>query len=334
MNEPDIKTDRQQDDEIRRYWLGQLSLDATAQLEERYFAADDLFVRVQVVKEELIDDYLFKRLDAEARRRFDSHFLKASEHREHVEAIQALIEKLKATPQPAPLPATAQHPRPEAEKTTFGKLWGDLPAGFKVLAWTGAALVLFAVIGTVTLYRENRQMRQELDQILSEKLIREAELARVTAELKRKEAALLAFSPSPSPSITPQPQPGVTPKMSPPVTDQSALVAFATLSPDMGGRGSSYSTEVKIATDDQRLKLTLKVNDATAYRRYGVEVKTDGGQPVRSRSGLRPASSDSIEITLPARLLATGKYDLTLYGESSKNATVPLFSYSFRVVRD
>lgn len=320
MNEPENEEIRQQDAEIRRYWLGQLSQDGEKHLEDLYFADDAVFEHVKAIQEELIDDYLFGRLNREERQCFDQHFLQSQDHREHVEVIESLIEKLKKTPQVVPTP--------------FWKLWTGWPTPAKTLAGAFAALFFFAALSAAWLVKENRQIRQERDQMLTEKQAREAELARVTAELKRKEAALLALSPSPTPSITPQPQSGATPKVLPPVTDQSAFVALATLAPDMEGRGSSYSTEVKIAPDDQRLKLRLKVNDATAYRLYKVEVKADGGRHVQNQSGLRPVNNDTIEVPFAARLFAAGKYDLTLYGERGKNAPALLFSYSFRVARE
>jgi anti-sigma factor RsiW len=67
-----------------QYLLGELSDSDRQQLEEAYFAEDDLFERYLIVKEDLIDAYTRGELSAEKRKQFELHFLSsAARAKEH-----------------------------------------------------------------------------------------------------------------------------------------------------------------------------------------------------------------------------------------------------------
>lgn len=334
MSEGGIETNRQQDGKIRRYWLGQLSSDDMARFEEDYFADNRLFERMNMVKEELIDDYLFDRLDEENRRCFDDHFLKPAKHREHVETINALIEKLKSMPQTTPSMAVDSSTQKVLEPASFWQFWIGWLTPAKALVGAFVVLLLFSLTLTAWLFVKYRHTKQERDQLLTEKYIHEAELKRVIAELKSKDQTNLALSPSPAYVTTPKPS--VRPKVLPPrSTKPSRFDVFATLLPDMSGRGATRDDKkVEITPDAQRLWLALKVNDARSYRRYRAEVKTASGQFIPSLSRPYPVNKDSIKIVVSAKGLAPGGYDLTLYGLDGKNKPFPIASYPFLIVKE
>ena len=83
---------RPQPDEtlIRRYLLGDLPETEANSLEQQYFTDGDAFERVWAAENELVDDYVARRLAAEDRARFERHYLASPPHRERVATARAL----------------------------------------------------------------------------------------------------------------------------------------------------------------------------------------------------------------------------------------------------
>jgi CHAT domain-containing protein/Tfp pilus assembly protein PilF len=76
---------------IKQYLLGKLARDEqSAPVEERLLTDDDFFEEFQLVKEDLIDEYVSGELIGEERARFEQHFLTTPERRESLRQAQAL----------------------------------------------------------------------------------------------------------------------------------------------------------------------------------------------------------------------------------------------------
>lgn len=73
------------------YFLGKLSPEAEQQFEKLFFANDQLFDRLQAVKEKLVDDYLHGNLLGEDLALFEQHFLSSSPLRKQVEFARSLM---------------------------------------------------------------------------------------------------------------------------------------------------------------------------------------------------------------------------------------------------
>src|SRR5215468_2162352 len=63
------------DNQIKRFLLGDVTSEEEAQLEDRLFDDSDFVRQLEFVEEELIDDYLCGRLMDDERIRFESHFM-------------------------------------------------------------------------------------------------------------------------------------------------------------------------------------------------------------------------------------------------------------------
>jgi hypothetical protein len=72
------------------YLLGRLSPDEEIGLEERYLTDDGLQERLFSVEDELVDDYLEKRLTANERSQFEARFLASPQGRRKLEVAKAL----------------------------------------------------------------------------------------------------------------------------------------------------------------------------------------------------------------------------------------------------
>src|ERR1043165_9219684 len=76
---------------LKQYLLGELSPETQLEaVEERVFTDDDVFDELQLVKEDLIDQYVRDEFTAEERRNFERNFLTTEERRADVRRAQAL----------------------------------------------------------------------------------------------------------------------------------------------------------------------------------------------------------------------------------------------------
>ncbi|MGA9769460.1 MAG: CHAT domain-containing protein [Blastocatellia bacterium] len=76
-----------------RYLLGNLSEQKKRELEELYFADDDLYKELQVAERELIDRYVFEELSKAERKRFKSYFLVAESRRQKTRVAMELKQR-------------------------------------------------------------------------------------------------------------------------------------------------------------------------------------------------------------------------------------------------
>jgi CHAT domain-containing protein len=88
---------------IRQYLLGELAEAEMSHFEERLMSEDELFERLLVVEDELIDERAAEELSAEEQARFDNYFLATPQRRERLELACALHEYAAEHPAPKPV---------------------------------------------------------------------------------------------------------------------------------------------------------------------------------------------------------------------------------------
>ncbi|HSS22242.1 MAG TPA: CHAT domain-containing protein [Pyrinomonadaceae bacterium] len=74
---------------IKRYLLGQLSDDEQREIEFRLLSDEDFLEELEIVEDELIDEYLESTLSAEQRLRFEKHFLASPERKQRLASATA-----------------------------------------------------------------------------------------------------------------------------------------------------------------------------------------------------------------------------------------------------
>lgn len=80
--------------EMINYFLGRLSSEQEQQLEQQFFSDDSLFQRLQVIKEELIDNFLHDKLCGEDLALFEKNVLSSPALREQVEFARSLMNAI------------------------------------------------------------------------------------------------------------------------------------------------------------------------------------------------------------------------------------------------
>jgi hypothetical protein len=121
-------TDRPEiDASMMRYLLGELGPDEQAELDERAFVDDAWEEKRDTAADELIDAYLAGALRAEARQRFEIHFLASAAHRERFQLVRDLRTVLSRE-------GAARSPSVPVRRT---------------LAWSAAAAALVAALAAL-----------------------------------------------------------------------------------------------------------------------------------------------------------------------------------------
>jgi hypothetical protein len=114
---------------IRRYLLGGLSIRERARLEERYFKSDDLFEKMEMVEDELIDAYVRGQLSESESRLFEENYLSSERRRDKVRIARELLEYAAKAELPALITPIA---------TRFG---------FQRLAFLAGSLLFAGIVG-------------------------------------------------------------------------------------------------------------------------------------------------------------------------------------------
>lgn len=138
--------------EIRDYLLGVLPEKQREEIEQRFFSDDDFHLEVEIVEEELFDDYLQNRLLEPERRLFETHFLASPLRRQRLQFARAFNDKISSKTE---VPVTPVLPLPARSFTV--QLYPYALA---------ACFLVMAVLGTLD-YRLSRSVQEEHDKAVS-----------------------------------------------------------------------------------------------------------------------------------------------------------------------
>ena len=151
-----MKSNAAEQQTIREYLLGQLPGEQQSDFEERLLTDDDVFQELEIVEDELVDEYLREELTPADRAGFESHFMAAPEHRDKLTFARAFRKSLKnkvGLPGQAPSPAQPAEPgvgeapvvrTPDRKKSWFKFFGVQNPA----LGYATAAALVLVVVGT------------------------------------------------------------------------------------------------------------------------------------------------------------------------------------------
>lgn len=292
------------------YLVGNMSEEAEARFEESYFAADDLFERFLIVKEELIDDYVGGRLGEREREQFERRFFNSPQRREQVAFARALKQKF-SDPN--------VNPSVQAAAASGRQPWFSFRFP-RALRWAAATALALSLVWFAN---ENRRLRAELSAIRAEQSAqseRERELQRQLAQLNASVPANIA-APSPTPASAP------SPRTSPvPIESYPAIV----LAPRL--RAGQDLKKVILAPSPRRLPLRLLLDDEPEYRRYSVVLRSADDREIARRGGLRVRDKNDgyyIAVEFSAATLNEGEYNVTLFGHDRGGKRKEVGKYRF-----
>jgi anti-sigma factor RsiW len=305
---------RSQDDElIERYLLGELSEEEQTRLEERAFSDPDHLPRVRAGEKDLIDEYVRGELSDTRLLAFERRFF-ASEHRrrqiEFARAFTQVVAEGSATASSEVAPAEIS-----SRWNSFLLFRRGPHLAFRLSL---AAIALVVIVGGVWLLREFHQSREQAQ--VQPQVTPANPVAKSTEERAQNE-------PQPAPSQNNPPKGRQLPQ---------PVVASLLLLPGTS-RGAESHPQLTIAPAASTSRLRVVIESGDEYKTYAVELRTISGKMVRNLTGLpaHPGSGGrAVVLTLPAKLLTTGEYELTLNGINEQKRAEPLGYYYFSVRKE
>jgi hypothetical protein len=335
-----MKAYQTEEAELRRYLLGDLTLEEQVLVEERLFLDSEYMQLAEALEAELVDEYANQDLTPAERKQFESHFLARPAHRDDLRIAEALKRYIAAETEPA---AVVQ---PVKEN-----LWSSLTSLFGRRAVLGfsfaAALIILSIITWLAVGSWRRQessplQAQETPQPPAPGEQKRPESPGVPPDNSRGEVA--GGENGGQPSTTPggrqgdnsAEQGGRPQKVSPPTVPAPTRVVAFVLLPGGGVRGGGQGESVSITADVGTVVLRLPLVDEESYRSYRATLET-GGRTIRPfdklTSELDPELGKVIQVRVPAELLRRQSYQVQLSGITADGRTQSLTSYTFVVER-
>ncbi len=304
---------------IKRYLLAAVSEDEREQVEKRLMSDDDFFQQINLVEDELVDQYLDGELSEADRRRFEVSFLCAPERQHKLRFARALRTYAAGAAHEG-----ASRQKPE-KKPALRSLLDILKPTRVALGYALAVALLILVAGASV---RMIALKGQISEMQARQRLREAEEARWRAELDEQRARV--------DRVVRQLQSELERRSAAQPAAGASTLQIAMLNPPpfplsagVQRGGSSPSLAFPLGALLVRLELDLARNPFPTYR----AVLLSEGKEILSRSALRASEARTaitLGLSLPAADLPDGDYELRLYGTGAKDY---LESYVFHVTR-
>lgn len=326
MTENDLKIET----DARRFLLGDLSGGEQLAFEENFIADADLFERVRVVEDELIESYVRETLAPAERAKFEKCFLATDARRRRVAFTRTMLDELAARQERAVVVAEV-----EAAKPT---VWDSIAALFKTpsLAF-GAAFALLVLIFGGWLLLRNQKTVEVARQTTPTPTIKKIETNANIISPPNENASVNSNEVAPeknsdnkniaAPNVnreTPKRNPNPNPPTQNIITPTLALFAGMT-------RADGKMPELNLPKGARtaNLRLNLESQDYKIYRAAVVDVD---GKVVWQNEKLK-AKKSKINFHVPAEKLLRGDYLVKVSADNPRGASEPVADYAFRVNR-
>jgi hypothetical protein len=315
------------EEEIRRFLLGAMSADERAAFEARFIAEDsDLFDRIGVVEDELIESYVRETLSPSEKAKFEQSFLNSETRRARVAFKRALFEKISAESL-----STAKKTEAAAEKPA---VWNSLLNLFKTPRFALGAAFAVLVLGFgfwVFVFRKTENGGE---------LVRQATPTPFVAETPQNNnqnaAPLTAVNVNSANDAETNKTPTVVNAENsnkPQPKETAPQPAFATLALFSAGtvRSEGKTSELNLTKDTASANFVLNL-ESSDYKTYRAEI-VDADGVVVYRSGRLTARKRAVNAYFPTARLKRGDYLIKLYGLSAAGEEESAADFQFRVNR-
>jgi hypothetical protein len=319
-----MKLDAGSETLIRRYLLAAVTEDEREQIETRLMVDDDFFQQINLVEDELVDEYLDQVLSPGDRLRFEDIFLCAPERQHKLRFSKALRIYATNTAQ-----AKASENRPE-KAAWWQPILALLNPPRPVLAYSLATAVLSIAVGgpwtfirisglgnqiaALQAQQQNRDARES--DLRSQYQEQRAKTDRIAAQLRKEKERWSALQATGGGRLT---------GARIPMVDTLSMLLSSGVTRDAQ---ASQRLEIPKGATLVALKLDLPENRFKTYK----AVLLSEGQEILSRSGLKASDSGSqilIRLEVPASDLRSGDYEIRLFGAGQNEFD----SYVLQVIR-
>jgi hypothetical protein len=324
--------------------LDDLSEEQREQVEERFFTDDLFYQNLLLVEDDLIYDYFRGALEPDLRAKFEKRLNASPGWKQKVDAVMALMEQVDGIASREPVvqrrPGGAFAPPlgPTASGHQPSSPWIAALATIRSPAFglaAAAAMLLIALAGGIYGLRERARLGDEVAQLergreedRAKTREREEEMrGRITA-LEERERNLAREVEAERRRRSETEQAAANQRSS------DLSVASFLLLPGLV-RGSDEPERVLIPEWARRVELRLDLERDTTYRRFRAELRTGSGRLLWSGPVHPPVAGESapVVLSLPARTLAGGEYEVTLLGARGDGSFETLRYYYFLAMR-
>jgi hypothetical protein len=363
-----MKQQTEDDVELRRYLLGELTHEERVAIEAQLFLDGEYLLRLKATEDELIDDYVYDELTGQAREKFETHFLAQPERHDDLSIASALkryVSSEAASNAPAPGLAASSPPVPEAAvgghaaATPHAKAeqWSLSAFPFKrrpVLnfSFAAAAVIIFAVMMWLAIeslrrpesppppVEAQRNAPQEPNEQWQPDLTANTQ---TNVNNRSAEGTSVAQQPhSQTGAPAGEEKPGdeqarrqiVRPRKSTssPPTSQTPALAFL-LTPGGVVREGGSANEVDAPPAGGFVLLQLPLVEQDNYVGYRATLQS-GGQIIRVWKDLNATDSEAgkiVTLRVPARFLRERSYQINLAGVTTGGRSRNIDSYAFQI---
>jgi hypothetical protein len=316
---------------VSRFLLGELTEENRLQFEERFFKDDRFYEQVLAIQEELADDYVHNKLSRTERTHFENVFLQSPRRRQRVEFAAAFTRALEGTPSLT---------KAEPVTTWWESLFSFInPKGLRLTTALASAAAVLVLAGAIWLFVENRRLASDVEQARAEKesLLQQSTLNEAEAEQKRQELerdiAALRLQGREMESAIQQKQRELEGlqriKTTVRSTADASSIATFILPPGLT-RSTDEPEKLIVPTAVRSMQLQLDLEREEDFQSYTVELRTARGNLVWSKSGIplkKTGYGRAVLVTIPAKLVPNGEYELTLKGSDRGNVQAVGYYY-------
>lgn len=306
-----MNSDAYNDTALKKYLLGEFPGKGLDDLERAYLADSDLFERLLVVEDDLLDQYARGELTATDRTQFERQLLATPGQRERLVNARVLLAVTRA-----------QRPAPVSPKQFLSDKW---------TSWLGVlgqrstlafvTLLLLVVAGGIAV--RVWQRNGELKRIQAESKLPQPKQPEPQATLQAQQSDEKQKVPKPADSPA-----------TPVRTERAPQVATFVL-PMTLTRGDSATTFI-LKPGVETVHLQAQLADG-GYKTYRAELLSADGDHIQTFTGVKPqrtTKGDVLILNVPTKLLGRSDYILKLSGIGEGGRLEEAGFFSFRITRE
>lgn len=302
------------------YLFGELSESEKSHLEDLVFREENYFTALQVVEEQLIDDYLENVLSPEQRQKFESDYLISDRRRQKLQFARTLKQSLETIP-------TVQ---PAHENFSFGQAI----CAFRqttTIRWASVAAALICLLIGIWFVLRSQEIKPD---VAGSNPAASPEATSTQNTLANNTSPPSFSSPAASSAAV-----GSSPQRKP-LPEQTKSLSLGTvmsvLSPGLlrDDEANATANTIVVSSQTKTIILHLKHAPNPAYSAYRATLENVTGKSLLTRDGLKSdPRRQTLRWSIPAQQLPTNDYVINLFGKNARGEYEEVSDFSFRVMK-
>lgn len=312
-----MREDVEQESELRRYLLGELTLEEQVLLEQRLFLDTEYAQLAQSVEDDLVDDYVRDDLTTDEREKFETRFRNQANSND-ISIAQALDRYL-ASESAAEAGATTNIPDDDHRVTVF-----PTPPRRNRFVWLALAAGVLIILSVIA-WKVFQATRRPAGEPFQAGGPQPAPTQSVSPQQQPNPSQQTAEQgPTPEPNKTPSNE---RDRKQP---ERKPTISFATVTifPSGSTRGPGQTSEVTIPAEAQNVLFKIPVITVRDYEKYHLELSGDGR--VLAARNLNVSVDEKlgriVSVLLPNKLFKEQGYEIRLRGLPAGESTTYAFT--------